>query len=73
MGKIIEVVYENGVFKPAKKVILPEKTRGKVVVEENVLGDIEEISKKIDEILKETRIEEEPLEVLLEMRRRPWD
>ncbi len=37
------------------------------------MGDIEEISKKIDEILNEAEIDEDPLEVLLEMRTRPWD
>ena len=73
MARIIEVVYENGVFKPAKKVALPKKTRGKVIIEEKMMGDIEEISKKIDEILNEAEIDEDPLEVLLEMRKRPWD
>jgi len=69
--KVIEVIYENGVFKSVKSVILPEKTKGKVVVEEKVVkDDIEELSKEVDEILKETEIEEE---VLLEMRKRPWD
>ena len=37
------------------------------------MGDIEEISKKVEEVLKETKIEEDPLEILLEMRKRPWD
>lgn len=73
MGKVIEVVYENGVFKPVKKVTLPEKIRGKVIIEEKLMGDIEEISEKIDKVLKEVKIEEDPLEVLLEMRKRPWD
>ncbi len=73
MEKIIDVVYENGVFKPIKKVTLPEKTRGKVILEEKLMGDIEEISRDIDEVLKETKISEDPLEVLFEMRRRPWD
>ena len=73
MGKVIEVVYENGVFKPVKKVTLPEKIRGRVIIEEKLMGDIEEISKEIDKILKEVEIEEDPLEVLLEMRKRPWD
>ena len=73
MGKVIEVVYEDGVFKPIKKIALPEKIRGKVIVEEKLMGDIEEISKEIDEVLKETKIDEDPLKVLLEMRKRPWD
>jgi len=74
MEKVIEVVYENGVFKPVKKVTLPEKTQGKVIIKEKLMGDIEEISREIDEVLKETKIDEEdPLEVLLEMRKRLWD
>ena len=73
MGKIIEVIYEDGVFKPLEKVILPEKIRGKVIIEEKLMGDIEGISEEVDKILKEVRIEEDPLEVLLEMRKRPWD
>lgn len=73
MAKVIEVVYEDGVFKPAKKVYLPEKIRGKVIIEEKVMGDIGDILKEIDEVLKEKKIEEDPLEVLLEMRKRPWD
>lgn len=36
--KVIEVIYEDGVFKTVKKVTLPEKTRGKVVVEEKLMG-----------------------------------
>ncbi len=73
MGKVIEVVYENGVFKPVKKVTLPEKTQGKVIVEEKLMGNIEEISREIDEVLKETKVDKDPLEVLLEMRKRQWD
>ncbi len=73
MGKVIEVIYENGVFKPVKRATLPEKTRGKVIIEEKLMGDIEEISKKVEEVLKETKIEGDPLEILLEMRKRPWD
>jgi len=73
MGKIIEVIYEDGVFKPLEKVILPEKIRGKVIIEEKLMGDIEGISEEVDKILKEVGIEEDPLEVLLEMRKRPWD
>ena len=73
MREVIEVIYENGVFKPVKRATLPEKTQGKAIIEENNNGDIEEISKKVEEVLKETKIEEDPLEVLLEMRKRPWD
>lgn len=34
MPKVIEVVYENGVFKPLGKVNLPEKTRLKIKIED---------------------------------------
>jgi len=32
MLKVIEVIYENGVFKPLEKVELPEKTRLKIKI-----------------------------------------
>jgi len=68
------VIYEDGVFKPLKKVKLPEKTRGKVIVEEKKLtDDVEELSKDIDEILEHVEIDEDPLKILLEMRNRSWD
>ena len=41
MPKVIEVIYENGVFKPLEKVDLPEKTRLKIKIE------------NIDELLEE--------------------
>jgi len=34
MPKVIDVIYENGVFKPLKKVDLPEKTRLKIKIED---------------------------------------
>jgi predicted DNA-binding antitoxin AbrB/MazE fold protein len=38
MGKVIEVLNEDGVFKPLEKVNLPEKMRGKVIIEEKLMG-----------------------------------
>ncbi len=32
--KVIEVIYENGVFKPLEKVELPEKSRLKIKIED---------------------------------------
>lgn len=32
MPKIIEVIYEDGVFKPLQKVDLKEKTKEKVII-----------------------------------------
>lgn len=40
MPKIIEVIYENEVFKPLEKVDLPEKTRLRIKIEE--IDDLEE-------------------------------
>ena len=34
MPKVIEVIYENGVFKPLGKVNLPEKTRLKIKIDD---------------------------------------
>ncbi len=34
MGKVIEVIYENGVFKPLEKLDLPDKTRLKIRIED---------------------------------------
>jgi len=36
MPKVIEVIYENGVFKPLRKVELKEKTKGKVIITEGM-------------------------------------
>jgi len=36
MVKVIEVIYENGVFKPLEKVDLPEKSRFKIRIEEDI-------------------------------------
>jgi len=33
MGKVIEVIYEDGVFKPLEKVNLPEKTKIRIRIE----------------------------------------
>ena len=72
MAKVIEVIYEKGVFKPLQEINLPEKVKGKVIIEEKVMGDIEEFVEKIDEILKNAKIKEDPLKILLETRNRQW-
>ena len=36
MSKVIEVIYENGVFKPLEKVDLKEGERVKVIIEKSV-------------------------------------
>ncbi len=70
MAKVIEVVYEDGVFKPLEKVDLPEKTKLRIRIEavkpSGILDIVKEFRKKIN--LEE--IKEDPLQVLLEMRDR---
>ncbi len=44
----VEVVYENGVFKPLKKVSLKEGTHGKVIVELGLADIIEKFSEKVE-------------------------
>lgn len=34
MPKVIEVIYENGVFKPLEKVVLKDKTKLKIAITE---------------------------------------
>jgi len=56
----IEVVYENGVFKPLKKVKLKEGTHGKVIVKMGIADIIENFSRKVkkdalQEFLEERR------------------
>ena len=43
----VEVVYENGVFKPVKKVNLKEGTHGKVIIEPGLADVIESFGKKV--------------------------
>jgi len=66
MPKIIEVIYEKGVFKPLEKVDLPEGSKLKILVEDfseldKICEDVKkitgEISKeKILDVLNETWI-----------------
>ena len=70
MEKIIEVVYEGGVFKPLEKVDLPEKTRLKIRIETAKPFGILEIAREFRKKIKVDEIKEDPLQVLLEMRSR---
>jgi len=48
MVRVIEVIYEDGVFKPLQKIDLPEKTRGQVIIKEKFLeDDIDEIYRRV--------------------------
>lgn len=54
MGKVIEVVYENGVFKPLEKVDLKEGERVKVVIKESLVDKLKKYKIKVDtDVLKE--------------------
>jgi len=59
MPKIIEVVYEKGVFRPLEKVDIPEGSKLKIVVEDfSEIDRIHETVKKITgEISKEKILE----------------
>jgi len=55
MSKVIDVVYENGVFKPLGKVNLPEKVKLKIKIEESgiVTEDfLQELRKKLAKLQK---------------------
>lgn len=52
MPKIIEAVYENGVFKPLQKVDLKEGERVKVELKESVVESVAGILKVSDEKVK---------------------
>jgi len=46
MPKVIEAIYEDGVFKPLEKVNLKEKTKAKVILDSNDLSQFFGIFKK---------------------------
>ena len=56
MPKVIEAVYENGVFKPLEKVKLREKTKAKIIIAddiENMRGKYREVSMNIEQVIDE--------------------
>ncbi len=54
MAKIIEVVYEDGVFKPLEKVDLKEGERLKVEIKESLVDKLRKYRIKVDtDVLKE--------------------
>ncbi|MEM5830254.1 MAG: antitoxin family protein [Candidatus Aenigmatarchaeota archaeon] len=60
MAKVIEAIYENGVFKPLEKVDLKEGERVKIEIKEGLADIIEKYSRKVKEdvlkkFLKERR------------------
>ena len=58
MGKVIEAVYENGVFKPLKKVDLKEGTRVRLEISEGLADIIERYSRKVERDILEEFLEE---------------
>jgi len=56
MPKVIEVIYEDGVFKPLKKINIKDKSRGKVVlskVSDESFGAIKASKKELEKALEE--------------------
>ena len=64
MPKVIEVIYENGVFKPLEKVDLSEGSRLKILIED--FSEIDRIHKDVKKIAGEVS-KEKILEVLDEV------
>jgi len=56
MGKVIEVIYENGVLKPLEKIDLKESERVKIKFERSLMEIIKSYQSKFK--LKEEDIEE---------------
>ncbi len=54
MGKVIEVIYENGVFKPLEKVDLKDGERLKMEIKESLVDKLRKYRIKVDtDALKE--------------------
>jgi len=54
MPKVIEVIYENGVFKPLGKVELTEGKKVRIEIKENLVDRLKNYRIKVEEdILKE--------------------
>ena len=54
MGKVIEAVYENGVFKPLQSVELEDDAKVLIEIKEGIADILEKFSRKVNEdVLKE--------------------
>ncbi len=54
MAKIIEAIYEKGVFKPLQKVDLKDGEKVRIEIKEGLADIIEKYSRKVDtDVLKE--------------------
>jgi predicted DNA-binding antitoxin AbrB/MazE fold protein len=58
---VIEVVYENGVLKPLKKLTLPEKKRVKIIILDEFIRDLNDVFGLFEE------------DIDLEKLRKEWD
>jgi len=66
MEKVIEAIYEDGVFKPLKKINLPKGTKVKL----KILKNSKELANTIKNLSKEyTHVKEDPLKNFLKQRR----
>lgn len=71
MGIVIEAIYENGVFKPLRKVDLRDGTVVRLRIESVKSKGLMEVIEELSEKFKD--VKEDPLEILLETRGRSWD
>ena len=54
MGKVIEAIYEKGVFKPLQSVKLEEGAKVLIEIKEGIADILEKFSRKVNEdVLKE--------------------
>ncbi|AIG97963.1 antitoxin family protein [Archaeoglobus fulgidus] len=58
MPKIIEAIYENGVFKPLEKVDLKEGEKIRLRIEEGIADVIKKFSRKVDQDVLEEFLRE---------------
>jgi predicted DNA-binding antitoxin AbrB/MazE fold protein len=52
MGETIEVIYENGVFKPLKKVEIKDRSKGLVVLKRSIVDEVADILQVSDAEVK---------------------
>ena len=58
MGKVIEVVYENGVFKPLKEVNLREGEKLRIEIKESLVDKLRKCRIKVDTNILQEFLEE---------------
>jgi len=58
MGKVIEAIYEKGVFKPLQSVELEEGTRVLIEIKGGIADILEKYSRKVNEDVLEEFLEE---------------